>query len=558
MPPRRRTRKAAVSDEQKLAPASSPSRRTRPAQKTSRAGSNASLRAAYAGEDIEPSLAEDKETTPAKRRVGRPRKSDTAPPDTIGISRRPRQLRQASSPAPSPTQSTLRRSPRAAKPKPRSTRSAATTTRSSARSRSTAYGRGASATADDAIEVGDDDMADNAISIHNGEEPGDAEDILLRTPTRKRGRKAASLTSEAEPSPKSDVFVDIVAPSSSLGAKSTRGRKRKVYAAESHAEGGKSEPMASTADRSAPAKRTRSAKGEQGDASSSRPNRLAAARRNPAVDIVSPSRFEAARSRIPPAKQTAPAKTAGSSDEAGVWRRKYEELFALRISKPEADYEEFKASAQERFDAADALIKQLRTERSEQKRQAKAWKEKATSGSPETADATSGKGPSVKSENEKDLEKQVALLKQQVESLTEDVLAKEGELGRLEKHRKLTETSTDYNLREKLKIMQEVTGFAIEDVVAEDQGLSYICKQSGPNATAGYVLTVFDDLPDDYQYTPCDQTAKLDALPGYLKEPMSFERTSANMFYWRVCDHLHQSALSSTEQQPAEDISNGA
>ncbi|KAJ1793904.1 hypothetical protein LPJ59_004650, partial [Coemansia sp. RSA 2399] len=110
---------------------------------------------------------------------------------------------------------------------------------------------------------------------------------------------------------------------------------------------------------------------------------------------------------------------------------------------------------------------------------------------------------------------------------------------RLEQHRKMTETSTDYNLREKLKTVQEVTGFNVEDVVAEDEGVSYMCKQLGSSSTASYVLTVFDDMPNEYQYTPYGETTSMGSLPEYFKEPMSFERASASMFFWRMCDHLH-------------------
>ncbi|KAJ1898037.1 hypothetical protein LPJ81_004420, partial [Coemansia sp. IMI 209127] len=119
------------------------------------------------------------------------------------------------------------------------------------------------------------------------------------------------------------------------------------------------------------------------------------------------------------------------------------------------------------------------------------------------------------------------------------LLVKDESIERLEQHRKMTETSTDYNLREKLKTVQEVTGFNVEDVVAEDEGVSYMCKQSGSSSTASYVLTVFDDMPNEYQYTPYGETTSMGSLPEYFKEPMSFERASASMFFWRMCDHLH-------------------
>ncbi|KAJ2789763.1 hypothetical protein H4R21_006666, partial [Coemansia helicoidea] len=99
-----------------------------------------------------------------------------------------------------------------------------------------------------------------------------------------------------------------------------------------------------------------------------------------------------------------------------------------------------------------------------------------------------------------------------------------------------------------------------------DQGLSYICKQSAgassgaaAAAAAGYVLTVFDDVPGDYQYTPFGEPPALARLPAYLQEPISFERSSASMFYWRMCSHLHQlqadsaAAADSPTSQPQPD-----
>ncbi|KAJ1731061.1 hypothetical protein LPJ61_002719 [Coemansia biformis] len=267
------------------------------------------------------------------------------------------------------------------------------------------------------------------------------------------------------------------------------------------------------------------------------------------VDIVSPSKFEASRSMIRQRQQssgaaatvaTAAAGRGAAQNEAGGWRSKYEDLLELRQSQPEREYEEFRTSAQERFDAAEEVIANLRKEIAGLKLKTTQRKQAAD---PE-AEA------SVRGAIEREFGKQIAVLREQVEALTQDVLVKSETIERLEKHRRLTETSTDYNLRQKLRVMEEVTGLTIDDLVAEDQGLSYICKQSAGTGAgagaAGYVLTVFDDLPGDYQYTPFGDPPALARLPGYLQESISFERASAGMFFWRMCNHLHQLQLDGT------------
>ncbi|KAJ2638831.1 hypothetical protein GGF44_002747, partial [Coemansia sp. RSA 1694] len=77
--------------------------------------------------------------------------------------------------------------------------------------------------------------------------------------------------------------------------------------------------------------------------------------------------------------------------------------------------------------------------------------------------------------------------------------------------------------------------------------------QTGPNATVSYKLTVSDEYPNEFQYAPTDSARVPDALPDYLQDSISFEKSSATMFYWRMCDHLHQHHHedSTTEQTDA-------
>ncbi|KAJ1961151.1 hypothetical protein GGI12_003412, partial [Dipsacomyces acuminosporus] len=238
----------------------------------------------------------------------------------------------------------------------------------------------------DAMDSDDDAFIS---SLASNQYDSDDHGSLLSTPTPKHSRAQVSHTPQASPSPKSSVFVDILVPTPSPIVKTTRGQKRK------------SSSIGSNTGRRTPAKQTRSSrynsidpdyeletgpalrpKYEQEGAAHSpslRPrtkaNPRAPAQQNDIAGILSPSKFVASRARISSRKQAAPPPAAAPPvDGVGLWRRKYEELFNLRQTKPEADYEEFKASAEERFSAADELIKTLRKENNEFKKQVKAQK----------------------------------------------------------------------------------------------------------------------------------------------------------------------------------------
>ncbi|KAJ2497654.1 hypothetical protein GGH96_004943 [Coemansia sp. RSA 1972] len=419
----------------------------------------------------------------------------------------------------------------------------------------------------------DDKMSDrNSIGL---EELSISDDAMPDTPTRRRGGTAPSLAAA-----KRHSTEEVEAQSPAAGR---RGRKRKSDSSQS------AQPEASTpvppAKRGRPRKiqeesedealptsptlRGRPAKTKPDETPPQSPARRGRPRKIPAesspqspastrrttqqrdkpthdvyVDIVSPSKFESNRSKIRSARlnNTATGRNA-STDETDNWRAKYEELLAKRQLQPEEEYREFREKAQERFDSADVVINNLRKEVASLKR-------KAAPKKPD-AEAQASTEANMRKTIEKEFEKQLVLLRQQVEKLTQDMLAKDESIVRLEKHRKMTETTTDYNLRRKLHVMEEVSGLTINDLVPEDDGISYVCQQAGPATSARYVLTAFEDLPNEYQYTPVGDTA---ALPTYLHEPISFERSAASMFYWRVCSHLRQPAPtedSAATPQPA-------
>ncbi|KAJ2847417.1 hypothetical protein IWW36_003862 [Coemansia brasiliensis] len=421
-------------------------------------------------------------STPVRRK-----QESTAPPDTIGAVRRRRSTTTAAKKATPKTRSS-----------PRNSR-----------------GRKAAAQSPAAVQDSDNGVGSESEAAEHDlglEELSLSDDAIPETPTRRPGRPK-----KTTPASKEYPVVEIDS------SPAQRGRKRKTSA----------EPDAPSEEldiSNPPAKRGRARKPQPATAAtpkSTRGSRSSASQSSSTfADIVSPSRFEKSRTQIQPARSV---EIPAHSDDGGDWRAKYEELLQLRQSQPEKEYEEFRKKAQERFDAAEDVIKSLRKEVANLKRKGAQIK-------------TDDIEANVRKALEKDFEKQKALLRQQVETLTQDLAAKEQAVERLEKHRRLTETSTDYNLRQKLHVMQEVTGLVIDDLVAEDDGLSYVCRQAGPAASVRYVLTAFDDMPTDFQYTPFGDATALAALPEYLREPISFERTAAHMFHWRLCNHLHQSA----------------
>ncbi|KAJ2715966.1 hypothetical protein H4R19_000913 [Coemansia spiralis] len=487
MPPRTSRRAAATVAKAAIAAEASGANAPTPAQTGRRTGNAArSGRTKAAAADSE---------TPEKRT---PRKSaavvETAPPDTLLVPRRTRpRAASPASPASKPAPKT-RRSPRggkAAAKKPRAAKRGAQPTEEKPVEQPT----------DESVfDDNDDDSRPLATPLATPTKTRSGTTPLLAVRTPKSVRQGIAARVEDSPSPKPPI--------------GRRGQKR----------------TADLLDSSPLAKRSR-APGAQREASPDDADVF--------VDIVSPSRFEASRATIRQRQQRPRAAAADRgttlSDDAGEWRTKYEGLVELRQSQPEREYEEFRAKAQERFDAAEEVVANLRKEIAGLKLQTQKKQKQA---------ADPGSESQLRKAIEAEFGTQIAVLREQVEALTQDVLVKNETIERLEKHRRLTETSTDYNLRQKLRVMEEVTGLTVEDLVAEDEGLSYICKQSaGASAdapTAGYVLTVFDDVPGDYQYTPYGDPPALARLPAYLQESISFERSSATMFYWRMCSHLHQ------------------
>ncbi|KAJ1676631.1 hypothetical protein EV182_007790, partial [Spiromyces aspiralis] len=146
--------------------------------------------------------------------------------------------------------------------------------------------------------------------------------------------------------------------------------------------------------------------------------------------------------------------------------------------------------------------------------------------------------------------REIEALNKKVEDLEMRLEESNRTISQMEAHRRESQSGIDYNLRDKLDVCQLVTSFSIVGVEIEDEGTSYHCKQTGPNGEFCYTLTVFDDNPDQFQYTPnleklgSQPLAKV--LPEYLRTALEFRRDLANMFFWRVCDFLHSTTTTTT------------
>ncbi|KAJ2602767.1 hypothetical protein H4R99_002571 [Coemansia sp. RSA 1722] len=554
-------------------------------------------------------------TTPVRRSAARAGKADTeeiAPLDTLVALRRTRRVIAEQSPSPSPVASRGRAkapSKGRAASKPTGKTRVSTRGRSKPKPETDSGDEGEHRDQSDSGDVpslresGMDNSVFVEISDWNAGRAsglsGSEEIAALATPTKKRGNRVPSLGSPSTRSTRglsSKAALSTQTRNTEPSAPAGRGtRKRGTGALDEHGtselavnEDGRTlrkrnrqskssahadinsdegvdqeEELPAPATPSTPTTRSRthSAGKTKANAKKTKADELRGSNYDVYVDIVSPSKFERSRSKIQSSglKGSALGASKGkdaldslpfsspTSKDSEKWQKKYEELFALRQTKPEQELEKFRDSASTRFEASDRLIEKLRKEIAEAKKA-----KRQSSSSENSQKETPAASAPVKTAAEKELEKHVALLRKDVEALTQDVLVKDETIERLEQHRKLTETSTDYNLREKLRLIQELSGLSVDDVVPEDDGVSYVCRQSGPAAHANFVLTAFDDIPDEYQYTPCGKTATLDVLPDYLKESMSFAKPAANMFFWRLCDHLHNQQQSEAHSENSQ------
>ncbi|KAJ1863146.1 hypothetical protein LPJ73_000597 [Coemansia sp. RSA 2703] len=543
-----------------------------------------------------------------------------APPDTLVVARRTRHVYTEDSPEPSPSVAAAKRGrgrgrargrgQSQSRGRGRGRGSKSTTSRSRGRANDESEDEGG----EDEDKVNGDEK--NGLLFDDDQQGTVSEnedDVLVATPTRKRAGRQSLLVSPTRESSRLAAAareVDNVDTEKNSVFSSSNGRKRRAAAREPEGEDdeqptdgrsikrrGKPPKLSLT-----PASAALDSDSEEAAPGPSTPSRRTRGTRSAShalktkaeilkntvdvyVDIVSPSKFERSRSlietqgsarsdtlarakrAIQPLDLSSPEALSSSEGDGNKWRKKYEELVLLRQTKPEKEYAEFKRGAEARFNASDMVISKLRKEVAEAKRQADQLREKSKRTQSEGIDEyeaglksrskSDAKGKE-RGEKEKELEKQVARLQESVDALTQDVLVKEETIAKLEKHRKLTETATDYNLREKLRMMQELSGLSIEDVVAEDQGVSYVCRQTGSNAEATYILTSMDDVPQEYQYSPCGSTTLLEALPEYLKEPMAFVKDASHMFFWRMCDHLHQQTSDSVDAVPEGAAADGA
>ncbi|KAJ1917799.1 hypothetical protein H4219_002989 [Mycoemilia scoparia] len=230
------------------------------------------------------------------------------------------------------------------------------------------------------------------------------------------------------------------------------------------------------------------------------------------------------RTRQPTKK---PSNALNNIDQAKYWQEKFETISKLRETEVEKEYQDYKKFAEKRFAAAEEKISQQLKKIQDLQDKLKS----ATQQKPEK--------PAEPDDRQLKINEQ----EETIRKLHEDVKEANETIRRFEEHRRESMSGIDYNLRDKLRLYEQVTSFEITSVEIEDDGTSYHCKQTGPNGVLRYTLTVFDDEPDQFQYTPnlenlADQPLSR-VLPDYLRNALEFKRDFSNMFFWRVCDFLH-------------------
>ncbi|KAK9468748.1 chromosome segregation protein Csm1/Pcs1-domain-containing protein [Lipomyces arxii] len=196
-------------------------------------------------------------------------------------------------------------------------------------------------------------------------------------------------------------------------------------------------------------------------------------------------------------------------------RIRFAKLAELRETKAEQLLKSYRVSAQQRFAASDSLIENLKIQ-IEQKEKMIADMESRT----KDADQTQ--------ERAEELEATIARLQQENTILQSKVLAKS--------------STSSLKLREEL--FADLSGLIIRDVKTEDNKIIYDCLQTGRNGAFHYKLLVPNTNDEDTEVTfvPLLEENRdrllMKVLPDYFTEPLTFPRSSAAQFNWKILNAL--------------------
>ncbi|PVU94843.1 hypothetical protein BB561_002220 [Smittium simulii] len=230
--------------------------------------------------------------------------------------------------------------------------------------------------------------------------------------------------------------------------------------------------------------------------------------------------------------------TSDPNDLNDNWKLHYDKLYKLRVTDAENKYDKLVKQVETYLKAADDKVDQqqkyINNLNSELKRVNDIMAESEYKKISESIEHTENESKT------KELEDKVLLL-------TDQLIQSKATITSLQKHKRLSYTSIDSLLREKMQIHEGLSGFKVLDVTNDSEGNYYLCQLSGNYGKLEFFLSCFDDNPDTYEYMPNfdglsqDQVAELTKyIPSYMKEPFVFEKKSSYLFFWRICDSLNR------------------
>ncbi|PVU90907.1 hypothetical protein BB559_004394 [Furculomyces boomerangus] len=146
----------------------------------------------------------------------------------------------------------------------------------------------------------------------------------------------------------------------------------------------------------------------------------------------------------------------------------------------------------------------------------------------------------VWTEKEKELEEKVL-------TLSNDLAHSKATVTTLQKQRRLSQASVDSVLREKIKVLEKLSGLKVIDVTNDDEGIYYRCEVNGKKGRFEFFLSYFDDNPTSVEYFPNFEAEPeetrgelLGIFPEFLRDSLIFETSSSTQFFYQIIDCLNQ------------------
>ncbi|OZJ05857.1 hypothetical protein BZG36_00863 [Bifiguratus adelaidae] len=226
---------------------------------------------------------------------------------------------------------------------------------------------------------------------------------------------------------------------------------------------------------------------------------------------------------------------------------KYNNLRSLRITEAEENLMEFKKALDDRIQATEKVVEQLKAENRMLEKEADTLRARANSSGHGHTDELSSRERALEleinklRENERLAEENTAVLHKEIQSLKRKALKLERENDNHHNARSLEMSTGDVDGAICKDFYNDLSGVFIRDVKKTDKGLLFDCLQTGPNGTLHYYLIQLDD-GETFEYRPRFEDAKdealIESLPDYMAEEISFHKSQAPVFLMRITKSL--------------------